>query len=301
MNSLSSISKEDKVTYLKAGAMVLVVLVIFGAWLWWQGVYTSKDDVFKAMLSNSLSTRGVTKTITQENEGGSVTQKAQAQYGAQNVVQVKTEINQKSEEGDTKVVTNTIATPSENFVRYTEIKTPQDAEKKLDFSALVNQWGKQVKAEGGASVFSEATLGIVLFGNLPADKRNELLAMMPDDRVYKVDYSTVESQNLDGRSVYKYNVEIQTQKYVELLKKYDEMLGIGFTNDLNPEDYAGAPPVKATMYVDKLSRTLAKLEYQEGARSEIFSAYGIQSDVEIPEQAIGQTELEQKLQNILAQ
>jgi hypothetical protein len=64
MNSLSSISKEDKVTYSKAAAMVILVLIVFGSWLWWRGVYTSKDDVFKAMLANSLSTTGVTKLLT---------------------------------------------------------------------------------------------------------------------------------------------------------------------------------------------------------------------------------------------
>ncbi len=79
---------------------------------------------------------------------------------------MRTEINQKTEEGDTQVITDTVATPTENFVRYREINVPSQKDKELDFSGLINQWGKQAKAEDGASIFSEAALGIVLFGNL---------------------------------------------------------------------------------------------------------------------------------------
>jgi hypothetical protein len=295
------LTNEEKAVYIKAASIVSVVLLIIGIWLWWVGVYTAKDDVFKAMLSNSLSTRGVTKIIEQQNESGSVNQKAQAQYGARNLVQVVTEINQKTQEGDTKVITNTIATPSDNYVKYQKIEVPNNSNTKLNFDGLVGQWGKQTKPEGGASIFSEATLGIVLFGNLPSNQRAELLSMMQDDSVYKVDYNSVATQDLNGRKVYKYTVEINTKQYVEVLKKYDEMLGLGFAKDLNPEDYATAPAIKTTMYVDVLSRALSKLEYQDGSRVEEFTGYGIQKPIEVPQQSIGRNELEQKLQNILTQ
>lgn len=295
------LTKEDKLTYTKTAIIVVTALLLAGGWFWWTGVYSSKDDVFKAMLANSLTTRGVTKIIEQKAPEGSVNQKAQVQFGSRNLVQIVTEINQKTVEGDTKVVTNAIGTPSDNYVSYTQIEVPKDATSKLDFKGLIGQWGRQSKAEGGASVFSEAALGLVLFGNVPGNMRTELLNMMQGDSVYKVDYGSVSTQDINGRKNYKYNVEIQTKAYVELLKKYDQMLGLGFTEQLNSEDYEGTEPVKATMYVDVASRTLTKLEYQEGARTESFTGYGIQKSLDVPEQSIGRGELEQKLQNILAE
>lgn len=299
---MAKISREDAVVYGKTGTIIGIVLVIFLIWLWWTRIYTSKSNVFNAMLSNSLSTYGVTKTVQQNDQSGNLNQASQAQFGATNLVEVKTDINQPTEGGEVKVTTQTLATPSEDFVRYTSIDMPAaEGKPKIDFSPLLKEWGKTAKAEGGGASFSEATFGIVPFGNLPAAKRDQLLGIIHGKNVYKTDYSKTEVKHENGRTVYVYSVEVNLQGYAELLKTYDAMLGLKQMQQLNPEDYASSEPIKATFTVDKLSRNLVKIVYDGGGRDESLAGYGIHKPVDIPQNAINRQELESKLQGLLSQ
>lgn len=294
-------SNEAKVVYLKTAAMVGIVAVLFLGWLWWAQVVMSAQNVFNGMIQKSLSTTGVTKAINQDTQSGKLEQLAQAQFGAQNLVEVKTTVNQPTEGGEAKVITQTIATPEDNFVRYKEISLPVQKDKpKTDFSSLVGTWGKEVKAEGGNGVFSEAVFGIVLFGNLPANQRDELINFMHEKNIYKVDYDKVTSKNVDGKSAYVYPVEVNTAGYVELLKKYDGMLGLGATDQLDAAAYKDKPPIKAEMSVSKNGRQLLKLKYEDEDRSETYIGYGIRKDLQVPQDAIARKQLEAKLQKLLS-
>lgn len=297
---MTKLSREDTITYAKTGSILVVILLIFLIWLWWARVYTSKSNVFNAMLSNSLSTYGVTKTVSQDDENGKLTQISQAQFGAQNVVEIKTDITQPAENGDVKVTTQTLATPTEDLVRYSSIDMPaSEGKQKIDFTPLFADWGKTDKAEGGGAPFSEAIFGIVPFGNLPTTQRNQLLSIMHGKNVYKTDYSKTEVKNEAGRTVYVYKVDVNLQGYAELLKAYDAMLGLKQMEQLNPEDYASSDPIKATMTVDKLSRNLVKITYDNDGREEALGGYGIHKSIDIPTESISRQELETKLQELL--
>lgn len=292
---------EAKIVYLKTSAMVGIVVVLFLAWLWWVQVFTSAQNVFNGMITSSLNTYGVTKSVVQESEAGKMEQLAQAQFGAQNLVEVKTTIDQKTPTGDAKVVTQTLGSPQDNFVRYKEISVPAEKGKpKTDFSPLIDKWGKQPKAEGGNAVFSEAAFGIVLFGNLPGAQKNELLGIINQKNIYKVDYDKVQSKEIDGKSAYVYPVEVNIAGYVDLLKKYDEILGLGTTEQLSSDVYKDKPPIKIEMSVSKNSRQLLKLKYVDDDRSETYSGYGIHKDIQIPTEAMAREELEAKLQELLS-
>lgn len=297
---MKQISKEDRSVYLKTTIILGVVGVIFLVWLWWARVYTSKSNVFYAMISNNLSTRGATKTLQQDNPNGKLTQVSQAEYGANNLVNVKTDITQPAEGGDIKVSTQTLSTPTEDFVRYTSISMPQAKDKpKQDFSSLLSIWGKTLKAEGGGSAYTEAVFGVVPFGNLPHKQRNELLKIVDQQGVYKTDFSKTEVKKENGRTVYVYDVEVNVKAYAELLKAYDKMLGLKRMEALNPADYEKADPIKIKLTIDKLSRNLTKIDYKEGDREELLAGYGIAKNTDIPENTIGSQELEGKLQQIL--
>ncbi len=297
---MKHISKEDRETYTKTILIVGSVLLIFLAWLWWSRIYSSKSNVFNAMLSNNLSTRGVTKTTQQDNSNGKLTQTSQAQFGAQYLVETKTDITQPSEGGDIKVSTQSFSTPNEDYVRYTSIDMPQvKNQPKKDFSSLVSIWGKTLKAEGGGGAFTESTYGVISFGNLPSEQRNELLNIIHSQGVYKTDFSKTEIKKESGRTVYIYDVSINLKGYATFLKAYDKMLGLKQMDSINPDDYEKSKPINVKLTVDKLSRTLTKIDYQDQNSDETIAGYGIAKNVKLPENAISRQELEGKLQKLL--
>lgn len=288
---------ESQVVLLKTSLFLGVALFIIMAIIYWAFVFNSKQNIFESMLSNSLSTTGVTKVLNQDNQGGSLEQLSQAQFGSQNIVEVKTTIIQGEEDNQTKVVSKTIATPNENYSRYDEISTPL-SEGSPDFSNVTNVWGVQLSEEGGNAVFSESVFGIVLFGNLQLDQKDEMLRFMDDKLVYTPNYDNVGSEQVNGRSAFVYEVSMNTKSYAELVKKYDELLGLDLFGALNPDDYETTPSIDVKLFVDKKSRQLLKVEYEDG-RAEEFTGYGIQKEIEIPENPISRNELEAKLQEVL--
>lgn len=297
---MAKISHDEKLIYSKTAAIVGLFLLIFLIWLWWARVYTSKSNVFNAMFSNSLSTFGVTKTVSQDGMSGKMTQVSQAQFGATNIVHAKTSITQPTDHGDINVVSRTITTPTEDFVTYSSIEMPSVKDKpKIDFSSLLNKWGKSTKAEGGGSAFNEMIFGIVPFGNLPADKKSKLLDIIHSKNVYKTDFSKTQVKSEYGRSVYVYEVEVNVQGYAELLKAYDAILGLKQMSEINPQDYANTPAIKSIITVDKLSRKISKVTISESNQEQSFNGYGINSPVVLPTDVISRHELEGRLQNLL--
>lgn len=295
-----TISREDRVTYAKVAGILAVVFAVVASWAYFRFYYTSKGHVFDAMLKTSLQTYGVTRTTKTVQNGSSLEQYSQEQFGAQNVVQVATTITQKNDAGDTKVKTDTIATPTDTYVRYVDIQVPPTTGgKQLDFSKVINEWGHQSRIEGGESIFAEAVYGVVLFGNVTSSQRAELFAFIKDNNVYDIDYSKVEVKNEDGRRTYIYPVTINPKPYAGLLKMYDSMLGLDELKQLDPDQYESAQGIQAKLHVDVMSHTLRRIELSGGTRDETYSGYGIRKTVVVPVESGSQTDLETKLQQIL--
>src|SRR5690606_25375190 len=119
-------------------------------------------------LSTSLSTPGVTKTVKQEDQTGSLEQVSQAHFGANNYVDVRTTISQQNEAGKSVIATQTIGDSKNNYVRYTNIEIPAQGNKPTpDFANLINIWGKQTEPQSNENVLTEAVFGAVLYGYLP--------------------------------------------------------------------------------------------------------------------------------------
>ncbi len=299
---VANFDSDTKLVYIKTSIIVCIFLLIGLIWIWWVVIYTSPEAVFRAMLKNSLSTTGVTKTIVQEDQTGSLEQISQAHFGANNYVDVRTTISQENESGKTKIVTQTIGDSKDNYVRYTNIEIPgQNNKPDPDFSSLINVWGKQAEPQTNENVFTEAVFGAVLFGFLPTDKRGELLDRIARDDIYEADFDSVERTRHEGRNVYVYDVKIKTAKYIELLKNYDRMLGLSLTAGLEPDVYNDASPINVKITVDRASRNLVKLEYGDQARTEEYGGYGIHRELQPPDKPISRSELESKLQDVLTE
>lgn len=296
---MKKLSKDDKVTYIKTAFILGCATIIFLTWLWWVQIYLSKSNVFNAMLSNNLSTRGMTKHQSEKTEGGSFAQVSQAQFGASNLVASKVDITQPGDGGEIKVTTRSITTPNEDYMSYASINVPtQEGKPKIDFNSLYGQWARTSSMEGGGSGFSEFAYNILMFGNLPKEQRDELLSIIRSESVYKTDFNKTDVVKENGRTIYKYKTEVNPKGYGKLVKKYDEMLGRKQMVTLDPEQYANMPPINVEIKVDEISRTLVGLSYSEG-KSENYNGFGSHRDIDLPDNPITRQDLESKLQELL--
>lgn len=159
--------------------------------------------------------------------------------------------------------------------------------------------GQDTESRRRGGAFTESIYGVIPFGNLPSEQRNELLNIIHSQGVYKTDFSKTEIKKEGGRTVYIYDVSINLKSYATFLKAYDKMLGLKQMDSVNPADYEKADPIKVKLTVDKLSRTLSKIDYQDENSDETIAGYGIAKYVKLPENAISRQELEGKLQKLL--
>jgi len=300
---MTKILTENQRVYLQSGLFVLLFLVIGLGWFGWTKIYMSPKNIFNDMLSNSLNTYGVTKTTSQKDDSGQLDQISQTQFGARNLVDVKTTITQPTDGGDAVVTTQAVGNGKENYVRYVNVSVPkQEGKADLDFSSLKGVWGKQDPQGGvGNNSFTETLYGAVLFGYLPAQQRQQLMDTMIEKGVYDVDYSKVEYKKEDGKDVIVYPVKIKTKEYVELLQQYDKILGLDLMSQLSADDYKDAAPISLSLSVNKASRNLSRISYPDGARTENLGGYGIHKELELPTESIPGTELESQLQSILGE
>lgn len=253
------------------------------------------------MLENNLRTTSVTRTVRQDEGQQLFDQRVRFQAGAQHVTEGSTQIEQTGEQS-AKVLTENIGTPQTDYVRYGEIDTNQtnQAGQELDFSNVIGVWGRSPAGEPGQTTgeqYNEIALGAVPFGNLSASQRHDLIRFIIDNNVYEVDYGQVRRGSDGLRPEYTYQVTIQPQQYIALLKAYGEVAGLTQLRDVDPAAYQNSQPLRAEMTVDVWSQRLRRVTFENG-REEAYSAYGLNRTVELPTEAVPVQELENRINNI---
>jgi len=279
--------------------VVLVVLAILGLNSWYKTIYSDPRRVFNAMLENSLRTGSITKQVVQNSEEQTLDQTVRLQLGAKHVAQGMTNLSQKGLASAT-VMTESLGTPTSDFVRYKSIDTDQknEAGQPLDFSQILGVWGKsEVTDTTSGELYNESVLGVIPFGNLSASDRKELLNIAKELDVYKVEYETVNRGDINGRPAYEYTVKVLPEAYVTLLKEYAKRVGLTHLEDINPANYANADSIEFKVSVDVRTRRLAGITYDSG-REEYYSAYGTRPNVELPTETVPIEELQSRLQQV---
>lgn len=282
-----------------ASLYVLSALVFtFAGISWWRHVYNSPHRVFEAMMSNNLSTSGVTRETKNEQAGSTIDKLEKISFvpeaGAQSLINIK----QSGNGAESDVQTETMGTVTADFSRYNKITTSQkNAEGKgLDYSSIQNIWGKSVPGESQPQYFSQAVLGIVPFANLNPETKTKVLKVLSDKKAYEVDYSGVKPLRINGKSALVFPVSVDTAGYVEALNIIIESLGLQGAK-LDPAQYKGQPPISITLTVDKLSRHLIEASIS-GQQKETYSAYGVTTALQYPDKTIPVSQLQQKVQAI---
>lgn len=279
---------------------VLIIIVILGSLaLWYKNIYSDPRRVFNAMLENSLRVASVTKQVEQGDESQTLNQQIRLQAGSMHVAQSLTNLSQKGL-ASANVVTESIGTPTSDYVRYRSIETDQKSATggNLDFSKVLGVWGKsEASGETSGELYNETILGVIPFGNLSASDRQKLIFMVSSLDVYKVEYANVKRVTVNGRPTYEYRVKVLPEAYVTMLKSYARMAGLTQLRDINPANYADASAIEFTVTVDVITRRLSSVVYESG-RQENYVSYGNEVGVKLPEDAVSVDELQQRIQQV---
>lgn len=297
--------KSISAAYRATRLLIIVAILIFLASgvTWWWSERTDPQRVFEAMLNNNLRTTSVTRSVLQSENGQTLDQDVRFQAAAKQVAVAETALSQSDEQGTqtARVVTENIGTPLEGYIRYTEIETVQQSVDggDLNFEDVLNVWGKVEPQEGltTGELYNEIALGAIPFGYINSDERKALLEFIKEENVYQIDYSSVTSSELNGREVYVYNVRINPQSYISLLKEYASAVGLTQLDEVDPAAYANSQALNLEVTVDVLTQRLASITYPNG-RTETYGNYGVIKQVTIPESTISVEELQSRVQSV---
>ena len=279
-------------------SLVAAIILISTSLVWWTKVHNNPRRVFEGMLNNNLSTASVTRTTT-ASDGSGLDKQEQVSfvppYGMHSIVTVTQE---GSDISSSRVVTETIGTLAEDYSRYLSINTTQKGKsgKQLDFRSIQGTWGKTGIENGNPKYFSQSILGLIPFANLDTKTRQDTLNQLNSNKTYVVDYSKVKPSKYKGKSALVFPVKVDAKGYVGVLKKLSKNLGVADTNGLDPESYAGQPPIEISITVDKASRHVLEVTY--GQQKEVYSSHGLSLPVQTPTKSIPVDQLQQKVREI---
>jgi hypothetical protein len=281
-----------------------VVLFALSSWAWWHFVRSNPERTFYSSLENSLSTRGFSRHVEQSAGAQKLDQRVQLNLTGNHLAHAATDITQEGEVNAT-VKTETISTPSEEYVRYTEISTDEKNKKgeTIDFANLLNIWGKSQtdQSQSTGELYGESILGVVPVGNLNAQARQALMNNIRENKVYEFDEGAVERTIENGRPVYVYDVSVAPEQYVSMLKDFASAIGMTALEGVDPASYKDTQPLKFTVKVDVWSQNFVGIEYSTGARVETLGSYGLTQQVDLPKETIPVEELQSKLQEVQTQ
>ncbi len=279
--------------------MIVVAVIVFlvGGWLWWSRVATNPNRVLNDMLSSSLQTTSVDKTVTSMGE----TQTIRLSYSPGPFARIVDDKVQSGPGGDNKMRLEALGTQNADYYRFTNIvtngKVPTGADK------ILGVWARQKPNEltgSSAQVLTQAKMSsAILFANLNNQDSQKILDTIKTNNVYKIDNSKKEL--IEGRPAVTLEVTIKQKNLVTLINTYQEVLGQKDANRIDPESYEKAPDIKLNISIDVISHRLLAINYEGNFRTETYSGYGLMEPATIPDQPISTDELQMRMQQLIQQ
>jgi hypothetical protein len=298
---MEQLQQLDKPWFYRVAWIGGTALFILAGYLWWNVASVQPNNVFWGTINNNLVITGVTKKTITNEENGSLNQYQQVSLGSQNVIKTIATVEQKATDAaSTKVITESIATPNADFARYTSIQTSEKTpnNQPLDFGTALNVWSKNEVAAGGGT-FSEALYGLFPLSFIQGNQRQQIVKDMQKNKVYEIKPDSLKKHRQNGRLIYDYTIAVNPEQYVKSLKAVDAASGLNQLKDVDPSQYAGSQAVEVQVSIDAHAQQLVSITYPDNSRQEEYSGYGIFRPVTLPENAIKQTELQEKLNRIL--
>ena len=280
---------------------VVSAIIVLGCsgWGYWHSIRSNPERTLYGAIENNFRVKSLTRQVVQQNGPQKRELDVELSLSPEAVAHGHDNISQTGEV-DASVKTESMSTPSEEFVRYTSIETTQKNAKGegLDFKDLLGKWGRSSSEKTGqpGELYGESILGVVPTGNLGARDRQALMKTIRDNNVYKFDEATLSRSNENGRPTYVYDVTVTPTAYIQVLKQFGTMVGLKQLEGLDPSQYANAEPLTFKLTVDVWSQKFTGIEYAGGQRTERIGSYGLNHDVTLPKESIPVEELQAKLQ-----
>ena len=286
-------------------AGISILILGFSGYVWWSKVYTSPTRVFWGMVSNNLATRGLTRTVSQTQNGAKSVRRAEISLGNP----INTHDYATIESSDGSVTSETINVAENGYIKYNSIKTTRKTAggKEKDYSPALNKWAsthEDIKTEGGLSAADQSELSIastllgdgMLYGDLTANQRNDLVDKLKKANVYNVKTTDPKSESWNGHEVYKYDVEVSLLQQTRVIIDYLKQVGLPkAAKYIEAKGIPGGEPAQLKFVVDIATRQLLQMGPVDEAATDarvIFSQFGVYNKNEIPKQFIKSSELE---------
>jgi hypothetical protein len=284
--------------------VVLAVLFgIVGGYLGYTRVYLSDERRFWIAINNSMSTKSVTRTLTNGGSGNKVVQDQQFFFAPQMAIKSHVSFAQKTATVDTKVETEGYATPKNQYSRYTAFSTNQ---KKSDGTVptldnVLGQWEisevpQENQDEARVNYLGELVT-LAVYGNYDASTRNELVKELKSTAAYTIDFNNVSIDTKNDKQVRVIPVTVKLKNYATVLQKAFKSAGYGEFPALNPENYNDDSTIKAQFTLDYRNNSIVGITF--GTREESYSGYGIATEAKAPEAKYKSGELEKIVQEAI--
>jgi hypothetical protein len=272
------------------------LVVISCGWLWWAKVRQDPNRVFWDMLSNNLSTSGVTHIVEQSGQGLSISQYTQMNFTQHPTAHALTVFKSK---GST-LTTEEISNPMSDYVRYRQI-TMTGVSKKLNTGSVVGPWAQLQSGETAGNdqltsgLFSQSLLDVLPIANLTATQRASLLHTMRSQNLFQYNVQDVKKQKVRGRETYLYAVSVRQDAYVRVMQQFEKMVGTTSYQAIKPSSLAKTKPVSVVIAVDARSHNLSQLYQVDSKRVQRYEGFGEGHDTPLPRATLTTQQLMQRL------
>ena len=293
-----SIPVKNPLVWLYVGGGLLLLGAVF---LWCFKIGNDPQRVFWATIDRGLTTRGVTIAADQEEGDTTVKRLIRFSLGANNLSHSRTDFTQ----GSTRVVSETIGTPTVDYSQYVSIKTEEKKKDgtRINPAKVIGVWSKN---DQGGQFFSQSVLGgslpvgglVVPIGKLSQKDRAEIVAQARKDGVYKTDFSKVKKERKSGRLLYTYEVSVQPVGYVALIKHFSQSAGLHALDQVVPADYKTQQAFKVKITVDVYARQVIEVAALDAKSRQKYLDYGLPVQVAVPTQTISSIEMQKRLADL---
>lgn len=283
-------------TFLIISAALIIAVSLAALFiLWFNKVYADPENVFWGMVSNNLTTQGVTKSFSRADAGGRQIEYTQLSLNPEPAARSVKVLDVKDEAGQSiKLTIEAILTPEAEYQHYTNIERP-GAGSSGNYSAIYNMWLKASTAENGRSAgFDNAFFGVLFFGNFDRNERQIITDKLK--AAYQVDFKTASKKIINGRRTYTYKATISLREYTKAVVEYAKLLGTPANRPVDPNEFSPDNKIVVEVTVDTLTRQVKSVRYDQ-AVTETYGGYGLPAELNPPGRTVTSEQLQKAIQD----